>query len=96
MTVKLPADDRARFFRLLSLMEEMGARDMGNLSEGQAKQFHAATDIVRDIANDNEDEEAADYCAACDHTHWPSDENEDNSTWQQWQCQECGAWNDRA
>lgn len=42
------------------------------------------------------DQEDATYCAACDMTHWPSDETASNSTRQQWQCQQCGHWNDRA
>src|SRR5579872_307044 len=40
-------------------------------------------------------EEDADFCGQCHATHWPADEDEVNSTWQQWRCDECGSWNDR-
>lgn len=42
-----------------------------------------------------DDEEDAIECSYCFALHWPSDEDEHNSTWQQWECQECGSWNDR-
>ncbi len=40
-------------------------------------------------------DEDAIACDRCDALHWPSDEDAHNSTWQQWQCLECGSWNDR-
>jgi hypothetical protein len=42
-------ETRRKFFRLLALMEEMGACDMGDLTYKQASRFHAATDKVRSI-----------------------------------------------
>lgn len=34
-------------------------------------------------------------CPFCGSDHDPEDEDEHNSTWQQWQCQECAKWVDR-
>jgi hypothetical protein len=46
--------------------------------------------------SDEDEMEDATFCAFCQMTHWFSDEDETNSPWQQWQCQECGNWNDKA
>lgn len=46
-------------------------------------------------AMESEETEDATFCAFCDATHWPSDETESDSTWQQWLCHDCQNWNDK-
>lgn len=87
-----------RLTELVLPLEVMTETDMGHLNERQAGKFIEATAALRAILTELEsgDVEHATYCGFCDVSHYPSDETEANSTHQQWQCHECGQWNDKA
>lgn len=60
----------------------------------EAKMTKSDREIVRRSCPDDTMEDV-DFCGYCDASHWPSDEDEWNSTWQQWKCEECNSWNDK-